>query len=382
MIILIKGGTIGLGSLAYLLEPLMIFGAAGAATIRPGGTKAAVWALVSMITLSTAFGIWIYFIGEPVSSWRSALQSSVGGNLLQGEFMRDIDIKADSATMIIRNAGLSYYIFSFSYQLAVALLISIVSLLSIERLLSIKKLFLLMGAFIILFVGMITNTERATVLSVSVGLLSFFLIKRKKFNSRMVITFIICISAVVSLLKFSSKWEDRYTLYSRAVAEEKTYIRAYMPIPAIGSIFFEPLGAGGMSDYYKDVAYRVGWLYRYGPAASHNHFANVIMYTGIVGVFIVILLFGGLWKKIKYVRSSAFDKENVILAAACIATIVHSFTHNTGFFTLEPTTEIVFGLLWGTTSVSSASKNKSISPNNILLKAPLENLCIRRNNNT
>ena len=368
MLILIKGGSIGLGDLAYILEPLMIFGAAGAATIKPGGTKAALWALVTMITLSTAFGIWIYFIGEPVASWRSTIHSSIGGSLLQGELMRDIDTKTDLAAVVVRNTGLSYFIFSFSYQIAVALLISLIGLLSMRRVLSFKKLSLLIGAFIILFVGMITNTERATVLSVSVGLLSFFLITKEKiFNARTIITFTICILAVMTLLNYSSKWEHRATLHNRSIAEEKTYVRAYMVIPAIASVFFEPLGAGGMSDYYEEVAYRVGWVTSsHAPKASHNHFANVIMYTGIVGIFFTILLFRGLWKKIKYIRLSALGEEEIILAVACIATIVHSFTHNAGFFIGERATHIVFGLLWGATAktVSKAVKTRPVLPYN------------------
>jgi len=212
---------------------------------------------------------------------------------------------------------------------------------------------------------MITNTERATVLSVSVGLLSFFLIKKEKMlTTRMIITFIICILAVMALLNYSSKWEDRATLHNRSIAEEKTYVRAYMVIPAIGSIFFEPLGAGGMSDYYENAAYRMGWISPLGgPAASHNHFANVIMFTGIVGIFLTISLFRGLWKKIKYVRSLPFGVEEVILAVACIGCIIHSLTHNAGFFIGERATQIVFGLLWGATAktVSKAIKTRPLS---------------------
>jgi len=359
ILILVKGQMIGLGHIAYLLEPIMIIMAAGAATCRPGGTKAALWALVSMITLSTACGLWIYFIGEPVASWRSTLHSSTGGNLLQGEFIRDIDLKVDWAMVELRNTGLSYYIFLFSYQLAVALLISFLALLTMRHKLSMRKLSLLIGAFLILFIGMITNTERATVLSVSIGLVSFFIIKRVKiFNLRTVSIFIICIFLVIASFNYTSKWEERYTLHKRSFVEEKIFVRAYMTIPAIGTLFFEPLGAGGMSDYYKDVAYRVGWLANYGPKASHNHFANVIMYTGVVGVSLTILLFRGIWRKVKYIRLLSYSDENVFLAASCITCIVHSFSHNAGFFRYEPSTEIVLGLFWGATAINRIQKTK------------------------
>jgi hypothetical protein len=361
---LVKGHTIILGSFAYLLEPLLIFAAAGAVTIRPGGTKAALWALVSMVTLSTACGVWIYFIGEPVASLRTAIHGSIGGNLLQGEFMRDVDYVIDKAKVLNINAGLSLYIFLFSYQLAVALLITLIALFSTKHSLN-KKYLSLWGVFIILFLGFITNAERATVLSVPVGLITFFIIKGVNINKlRVISTFIFCVIFVLVLLKYSSVWIESYTrtepytihersIHERTISKEKISLRAYMPIVAVETVLFEPLGAVGLAKNYVDVASRKGWVTFDGRIKSpHNHLTNVIMYTGVFGVLLVVLLFRCLWKKIKYVRLSSFDYEEGILASACVTSLVHSMTHNSGFFMLEPGTLIVFGLLWGATFVT------------------------------
>jgi hypothetical protein len=347
-----KGGAIEVADLPYLLEPLLVFGVTGTATARPGGTKAALWAVVSVIVLSTACGIWIYFIGEPVKSWSLILQSSKGGNVLQGA-IGDIAIPKNLLPGVNINAGLTAQVYSFSYQLSVALLITITAMLSMKRSIS-KKYISLLGVLGILFVGMITNAERATVLSVSTGLLTFFFIKgRKIINIRVTVILMICIFAILALLSYSSQWEDHHTLGKRT-AEENIYIRGIvMPIEAIKSVFSEPLGAAGMSQHYIDVSFEKGWVKLYRPKASHNHFSNVIMYTGIVGLFLVISLFSGLRKlilKVRYYRFSELSNEACIPIAVCIAIMIHSLTHNDGFFEYEPATAIVFGLLWGVTA--------------------------------
>jgi hypothetical protein len=364
LILLVKGGSISLYELSNLLEPIMIFGAAGMATIRPGGTKAALWALVLAITFSAACGIWIYFIGDPIESLMRTLHSQVGGNFLQGKSAGSINITGDLLSEIKRNSGLSSRIFGFSYQLAIATLPVIIILLTMKRSFNMKYVTLL-GVFVILLVGIITGAERGPLLSVSAGLLVFFFFEREKMlNVRTILAFIISVSIIAVLFTYSSTWEDRYTIHKRTTGNEKTYIRAFvMPKAATLSVFSEPLGAGAMtrdhvtphwgkSDHYIKVAYENDFINPDGPKDSHNHFANVVMYTGVIGIFLIILLFWGLWKKIqkiKYNRSSNL-REEFVLPFICITAILHSFFQNAGFYFGEPATQIAFGLLWGTTA--------------------------------
>jgi hypothetical protein len=59
--------------------------------------------------------------------------------------------------------------------------------------------------------------------------------------------------------------------------------------------------------------------------------------------------------------------EESVLAAVCITIVIHSLTHNDGFFKLEPTTEIVFGMLWG-----AAAKIMYPRFNNLIKKRVIE----------
>jgi hypothetical protein len=357
LIYLIKsGGTIDLGDVAYLLEPLLIFIAAGVATTRPGGARASLWAFVFVITLSTAGGIWIYFIGDPVESWRLAMHSSMSGDIFQGRTTGDVTVTKDLIYEIKRNIGMSSQVFSFSYQLAIANIIVLSLLLTTKRTLILIHLYLL-GSLLILLIGIITNAERGPIVSISAGLLCLFIFERTKFlNLRTIIFFILGILIVLAILNYSSTWEDRFTIHNRAlIKQEKTFLRAIiMPKTAIESIFYEPLGAGMMSDHYAKVAYDKGWTKKIGPnpISSHNHFANIIMYSGIVGLLLTIALFWGLLKRIRKIsvfRLSGFNEE-FILIFACITALVHSLFQNTGFFKADPSTQIIFGLLWGATA--------------------------------
>lgn len=348
-LILIDGGTVSLKDVPYLVEPLLIFGVAGSTGLRPGGTKAAIWAFVTVITISAAFGIWIFFIGEPVSSWRTAIHTSIGGNLLSGSIKRGIDSTVDPILLNIRNTGLSYAVFSFSYQLAAASSITLAAIFS-------KKSFpgnklILYGLLLIFVVGVITNTERASIMSVFAGLLSFFIItKRKILNFRM-ITIGVIITVLISVAVNNMSKSEGNTILGRSFIGEEMGLRAYMVIPAFGSIFHEPFGSGQSSDYYNKIAKRVGWVNAYGEAVSaHNHFANTVLSTGIIGLYLTILLIWLLWKKIKYVQLSSMRYDDLFLVIASITLIVHSFTHNAGFFHGGTTTYIVFGMLWSATS--------------------------------
>ncbi len=344
---------------AYLLEPIMILLSVGMATSRPGGAKASLLALFIVIFISNACGIWIFFIGEPVTSFRSMLRWSIGGSLLGDQFIRDMDMNIDPATLFKINAGLSYHIFHFSYQLSVAITMAVIFILRMKRKLNIKYL-LAWVFFIILFVGMVINTERATILSVSIGILTFFFISRKKIFFFRQIIFSICLIILFSFLFLPEIFGENIPLLNRL-----TNLRSggstintrliKIPIAAITSVLNEPFGTGGsLSAHYKNVAEETGWFSSTGEIQyPHNHYANVIMYAGIVGILLVRALFSDFWKRYKLVKNKFHINTNILLVALSMASLVHGLTHNGGFFRLEPATLIVLGLLWGTTSQRS-----------------------------
>ena len=175
------------------------------------------------------------------------------------------------------------------------------------------------------------------------------------------ISFIIFISLVLGIMSYTSKWAGAFeTLYGRDLVKERIIVRAYIAIPGFLSVLYHPFGAGDVwsNKYYSEAAERVGWIDRDGRAvAPHNHFAGLIIDLGIVGYFLMLALFSKLWKKIKYVRLSVLYDDWKIIVAGCITCIIHSLTHNGGFFTGDSPTLIIFGMLWSATAKTKYLKS-------------------------
>lgn len=335
---------------AYIIESFLIFGAAGMATTRSGGTKSALWAIIFVITFSTASGTWIYFIGEPMSSLRVTLQSSIGGDLLSGTHIRENDLQIEKFPTSFYNTGLSYFAFQFSYQLALVTVIMLMVLLS-EKAESKKHYIIKVCILIILVIGIITNSERTTLFSVPIGLLSFFWIKKRKvMYPRAILLCIIGLFAIISLKEQTMEWKGA-NMYRRRFdpKNEKTIIRSYIvPLAALSTLVYEPMGAGWLSENYIRTATKFKWLKIDGSLLGvHHHFASLIMYTGIIGLSLIVVLGHTLWKLSFYMRNTPQARNGLgpIFAAATITCIFHSFTHNAGFFNSDPGILIVSGLL-------------------------------------
>jgi hypothetical protein len=346
IIILLKGHSYSLENFAYLIEPLLIFGFAGATTTKPGGTKTAMFGLVTAIVVSTSCGLWVYYIGEPIASFSTIIHSSVGGNIFEGHDLRWKDLDS-SVSMHYRNRGLATSIFTFSYQLAAAFILVLSGLLYEQK--AINKLFLIVLC-IMLLIGIITNTERATIVSTSIGYLSVLYIVQISYKLKKYIYIITLLTVVIYIsIFFDNLAESGFSIFDRSYQFGEIGLRAYMIIPAISTILHEPFGSGLTSDYYNEAAIKLGWVNPLGvPVSSHNHFVNLIQSNGIVGIIIIVWLFKDLFLKMKLV-SRLQNKEGIMLVASCITLIVHSMTHNAGFFRGDFPTQILFALLWAHT---------------------------------
>ena len=135
-------------------------------------TKTAIWSFVFVVTFSAIGGLWILIIGEPFSSFKTALHTSTGGTIFGDEFLREKDLKVSALAELLGNSGLSFALFTYSYQLAIAMTIVLGALFFKKKI--IKKVFLFFIS-IILIATMITNTERATVLSVLIGIFALLI---------------------------------------------------------------------------------------------------------------------------------------------------------------------------------------------------------------
>jgi len=127
------GQPVPFGDYAYIIEPPMILVAASAAAIRPGGTKAATWVLVSVIAFTAAWGVGIYTIGEPFTSVRSLIQRSVGGTVASGGVMRDRDFEVSLTDLLKINSVLSSDVVIFGYMLSAATTLVVTAMLTRKR---------------------------------------------------------------------------------------------------------------------------------------------------------------------------------------------------------------------------------------------------------
>lgn len=370
---LIKGNDLILSRFARLIEPILILVGSGLASLRRGGINAATTAIVIVILFSISCGMWIVFIGEPAITLKTVLQSSIGGTIISGEEMREKDEIFNTKTILTKtNSGLSANIFSFSYQIAIGFTILILFALFSQKL-NQFTIYCILLSLIIFVMGIITNAERITITSAPLGVLSgMVLFKRTILTRKFIIYSAIVYMAFIFLVPFSTQWskergliQDRLAIqdidnpikkyYSGKLRLESRRRLIIVPLAAITTIFYEPFGAGGQSSHYENIAKSIGWIGRKGVRSSHNHYANIIMFTGLIGVIILIIFSLTFIKKVILVIKQNIGITAKILGAASITALFHAITHNTGFFTLEPATEIVLALFWAATY---QSKNK------------------------
>lgn len=363
----IFGATLQPLDLAYLVEPPMVLIGAAAGAVKAQSTRTATWVFVSVIAFSAASGVGIYTVGEPFTTVRSTIQHSIGGTLATGSDVRaqDFETTEDLTALLSLNAGLSSDVISFGYQVAAAILLVMVAMLSKNPTSGRSYAFLVL-MLAVLLAGAITNTERATVTSVLGGLAVFLLtgLKRHLLTPRSIALIVVGVGTVYGLAAASETWDERESLVKRMAAEETSSetlaTRMYMSIPAAMTVFYQPFGAGDISEHYTDVAFAKGWLRtRNGVIEAHsphNHFAGIIMFCGIVGVTVTLLLFGGLFSRLASLRRGRGSLYARMLGAACAGQVFHSCLHNAGFFGLVPSTLIVFGLFWGETSAAVVSR--------------------------
>ena len=216
---------------------------------------------------------------------------------------------------------------------------------------------------------MITHTERATVLSVLIGIFALLIIRPEKFITTKLIlsTFIIVVSLLTIMSKTYSAWGGNTLLDRLFINPQKTFLRLYMVIPTLTAVIYEPFGSVS-SDYYNEIAEDLGWTDRFGRAISpHNHFATLFRKNGIFGIIILTIFFRNFLLKLRYVRLFNYNRDWILLASGCVAGIIHSLMHNAGFFNGGFETNIMFGMLWAATPKINHLNSLKINGDNIEL---------------
>jgi hypothetical protein len=352
----LDGTPVGIGALAYIIEPpivLLIFAVVGA---RENGLKIIVWSFIFLTTLSTIMGGAVIFEIGWVEDFRNLLHESTGGSLLSGDFVREEDLKG--SYLELRNTGLGTDVVMFGYILTFALVATSCMLFDSDTYLSSYR-WLIYLCFIILVIGAISNAQRSIIIGTVFGLFVYIFshIDRKSLSllsGGLIILLVAIVGVIINQLNeifylFNNTILDRQILDSNAGA------RLYMVAPTLLSILDSPLGTPGLPQNYIDAAFKLDWIIlkngNYVALGPHNHFMSVIMFAGVYGIMASIYILNRLrvfFKRIRY--SDKRNYENIIFSS-CIGLIVHSFFHNSGFFGLNPPTLIAFGALWGAINI-------------------------------
>jgi len=325
--------SISYRSAAYLFEPLMLFVVGAGGIIAAKDPRPALAGFLVSIVLCTLAGFWIIYIGEPISSWNEALHTyhaeAPGGMVEQ---LVNPDVVTWSAT---RNGGLSGYIPTFSYQLCGAL--AAASIISILQRSSNNRLFLLI-ATVILALGVVSNAERSAIAAAVAGIV-LALWKARLFPAALprsvVVVFVV--GAVLSLYMEHTRASGAFDARMRNWQISDELVRLKAQLVAVMSVRENPIGNGGLSPGYESWASNVGLVDSQGNAiAPHNHYVNIIMYGGLVGLLCVSVLLSYIWRQLSsLLKETRSVEDSAWYAAACgglVAALANACLHNQGPF--------------------------------------------------
>src|SRR5262249_20741587 len=156
-------------------------------------------------------------------------------------------------------------------------------------------------AVLVIAWGIASNAERSCVLASSLATLIGVAgtIKRNRWPSTGLAVSALAIGIFVVCMQ-SLRWgTGEHSLVRNSQMHREAH-RMSGALAAVASGIFEPAGNGGYSDYYRAAAVRLGHTGAGGQVlAPHNHFANVIMYGGLVGLLCVLFVVGAMFRWIR-----------------------------------------------------------------------------------
>jgi hypothetical protein len=306
-----------------------------------------------MGAVSTAFGMLVYFIGEPFASIRMWLSQSTAAN-----------------TFIVKGSqltGLQGPPHDFGYFLAAAPMLSF-SCYLLER----KRIWL---AFFVLFiVGLFLNAERSALVMNIVAFTLFGLGDAKKRIP--VLAMVFCGVILLSVAQWMAvglapKGADtgdgagslRHGNLAKRMSElsvGEAYDRVFWQWYGVKTVLKHPLTGATKADYIRTVhglPPNQKNLRRYlNTPFSHNHYVNIGIHIGVLGW---LLLLGVLYGVIRFHRETRYSLPDYAEIAsfrrgiklALIAVMGNAFFHNAGLFTGQLTTCSVVALYFSLKSI-------------------------------
>ncbi len=338
LIKLTLGISVGIGDLAFLIEPILLFAAAGAATAVTGGKRAVLWAFVVAVVISTFFGFGSIYVGGKFLKLNEILHATLLSK------PRHVDA---IHRLTLGNAGLSLFIFRFAYQLATAMMIALALLLSNSTKKTEKSLLLI--CLIFLAAGMMSNGERSIVLSLAGGAVCFICLSRNyALIIKMMLVMILCAFLFYFKSYLSVPAEGLDTLSNRMDFGLEQFGRIKAALIAVASVLHHPFGSGEMSPYYAEFARKHHYISGSGQIfLSHNDFANTIMFTGVVGVAAILSFLIVYARILLYFRNHSQEMQHeIVIFAGSITALANSFAHNQGLFSREFAVCFTMGLVF------------------------------------
>jgi len=351
-LIYVFSGKFRYESLSGFFEPIMIIMFGTIMAIKYHSHQNVLDGFLSAIAVATLFGFAVMFIGEPFITFQQSIHSYASGDFFSFQSESKSFINEELSLLTTRNAGLSAYIPSFSYQLAAASVMSAVMVLF--QPIKIKTI-LKYGGFLILFLlGIITNAERSAAGAFIIGcIISFWLQSHSgfRFGTRIKwMLLLITIFAGFTLLYMNLSFESIYSIGTRKFEIDDEKYRFLAAMEAVLSAFLTPIGTGALPSEYIEWAMKVGFINQFGNIlAPHNHFANFMMYCGWLGVVIIGAIAVRFIRILRWLKEEGADRvgiSSIAFAAGAFAAIVNSFAHNHGLFRGEIATCFSFGFIF------------------------------------
>ena|GEM_PF-5318738 len=329
----------------------------GAASLRSWRrVRIATIVVVVSVLFSASIGV-LTVMDNPLAKRISQIHTELMAEQADDENLNlDKKLQMDSSRVV----GLRGSAFAFSYLTAAGILL-LIGLAMDSWKHQRKKLFWMANSgILVMFLAVILNAERSSVLCLGVGLL--FLLWRGR---SAILGAILCIligagymliKSNDQLLKFQDS--DRHNLIIRMQTGEGNNDRARLgyAIGGILTVIENPLTGGSNVDYQRNlhriplIADNIMWGYGNLPP-SHNTYVNAGQRAGVMGwIFMGVLL----WILFHTGREAVLwhvprEMQNTMRAlwAALAAVLVNAFFHNQGILSAEPMTWALMALCLG-----------------------------------
>ncbi|WP_028319406.1 O-antigen ligase family protein [Desulfobulbus elongatus] len=338
-------GDHGIGFIPQIKSIFMIIGIATFCS-NEQNIVSAIKFFVVLATFSVVFGLLVYFIGEPfisIRQWFTA-SSSTAETIFIG--------KGSQLT------GLYCVPHVFGYMMAAVPILCFTLFLA-------EKRFFWMGCLLVCSIGLLLNAERSALL---MNIVVFGLVFWRQKNRFLLLpSLVLCVIAVLLIQHvFVSRSQNVVHLQEasyrsgslsdrmKKTTSDEVVDRIKWQLHGIRAVLKHPLTGATQSEYahevYAEKMDTPSQRQVESALASHNHYVNVGLKTGIWGWMILAIL---LWRIAVMLRSdmAPFSEKQSLATIALgvklsvIATMGNAVFHNNGLFSSEFASSTVLAFL-------------------------------------